>query len=172
MDERSLRLLSELEALLTQMIERQRLWLAVFEQKTEALRQGDQAMMAALSTQESDHLRAMSEYEKRRLHLLAALTQILEPGASEPMRLAAMAERLPAPIRDRLLILRSNLRHEIERFKTRLASVSQASNTLMRHVNGVVETVVAAASGHGTYAQPGRKGQPVAATLSTFSLTA
>jgi hypothetical protein len=172
MDDHTQRLVQELELLLTGMIERQRLWLAVFEQKTEALRKADHSLMAALSSQENDHLRAMSEMEKRRLLLLADLTRALDPGAREPLRLQPLAERLPDAIRDRLLRLRSELRAEIERFRSRLASVRSASESLLRHVNGVVTSVVAAATGNTVYSRAGTLPQPQKANLSTFSLSA
>ncbi|MEQ9455404.1 MAG: flagellar export chaperone FlgN [Phycisphaeraceae bacterium] len=172
MDDRTQRLVNELESLLIDMIERQRLWLAVFEQKTTALRSADHNLMAALSSQENDHLQAMTEMEKRRLHLLADITQALDPQASEPLRLTALAQLLPETISQRLLDLRAELRTEIERFRSRLASVRQASESLLRHVNGVVTSVVAAATGNNVYSRSGSLPQPAKANLSTFSLSA
>ncbi|QDU72363.1 flagellar export chaperone FlgN [Mucisphaera calidilacus] len=172
MDNHVTRCVTELEALLISMIERQRLWLAVFEQKTGAMRRGDRKLMAALTTQEKDHLAAMGEMEKRRLMLLGELTQVFRPDAREPMRLVELAQLLPEATRDRLLRLRQDLRAEMKRFREQLGSVRQASESILRHVNGVMETVVAAAAGVATYTSAGRPPQAARTTLSTFSMTA
>lgn len=163
---------SELETLLVSMIERQRLWLAVFEQKAQAMREGDRDQMAALTIQEKEHLQAMGEMEKRRLLLLGELTRNINPDAREPMRLKDLAPLLPEAIRERLLRLREDLRSEMLRFRSRLAGVRKASESLVQHLQGVMETVVSAAAGVTTYNQTGRTPTPESATVSTFSLTA
>lgn len=161
-----------IEAVMGQMVTLHEELLALLIRKHGAVRKADVEAMAQLCGLENEKLQAISELEKQRQELAAKLTLLLNPKASEPLRVAQLAEKLPEPSRGRLLVMRQQLRAKLESVKEQTAIARRAADTLVRHVQGLVQGVTAATT-QATYTRnPAQPQRHVAPRLSTFSLTA
>lgn len=160
-----------LEAVLNQMVALHHEMLTLLERKREAMRKGDDRAMTELCALENAKVQAIGELEKKRLTLVARLTLLVDPKAAEPMRMVDVAERLPEPARGRLLTLRQQLRSQLEAVKHQTAVARRAAESLVRHVQGLVQGMMAVANYGTTYRNPGAPGKPATA-VSTFSMTA
>ncbi|MEX1091393.1 MAG: flagellar export chaperone FlgN [Phycisphaeraceae bacterium] len=165
--------LTQLEEALGQQIGAHERLAGLVRQKLAALRQAQQAKVAALTQQENQVLQAIGELEKRRIMLVAGLTQRLQPAATRPWRLEELAQNLPEPSRGRLLVLRTQLRQQIELVRQESSIVRSVSEALLRHMNGLVQSLGSAMTGVGTYTRGGGGGPPPPPTaMSTFNATA
>ncbi|MEM1098020.1 MAG: flagellar protein FlgN [Planctomycetota bacterium] len=163
--------LERLESTLRQSIERQRQLTELLKRKRDAMRAGDADRMTDLTRAENAQVQAISEIEKTRLTLVAELTQSVDPSAPEPLRLAELAERLPEPTRGKLLVLRSQLLEAMHAVQAQTAVAKRASESLVKHVSGLVRTLANVSHGHAAYGPIGRTPQQPA-PMSTLSLTA
>lgn len=144
--------------------------LTVMKLKVEAFRRADHEAVATCTRQENTELQAIAELEKQRLTYVAELTQYLEPKATQPMLLGELANRLPEPARGRLLVLRAALKERMESVQREGSMLRRASETLLSHMHGIVQSISGAITGISTY---GKKGAPprMAMAVSTFSAT-
>jgi hypothetical protein len=163
--------LAALEAILREQLALHEQMLAVLLQKKSALARADHAGVTALLQQENRHVQTVSNLEKTRLALVGDLTLLLDPGAAAPLRLPELAERLPEPARGRLLVLRGQVRQRMERVRDEAGLARRATESLVRHMHGLVQSIGSVVTGVGTY---GRAGAPPRAALaiSTFNTTA
>ncbi|MBB6430358.1 flagellar protein FlgN [Algisphaera agarilytica] len=170
--DKTLRLnLDHLEAVLAQALERQRQMLSLLERKRVALRQGKDQDMVDLTRLEHATVQTISEVEKRRLQLVADLTLAIDPAAKEPLKMKELAERLPEPYRGRLLVMRAKLVEAITQVAEQTSVVRRASESLMKHVNGLIRTIGVVSNGGAAYGQTGRiNNEP--ARMSSINLTA
>jgi len=99
------------------------------------------------------------------------LTLALKPDATEPMRLMELAESLPEPMRGNLLVLRQQLRQVMTQVREQTSVVRQATESLLRHMQGLVKSITAISTGTPTYGSRGMMPQK-AGTIRTISLTA
>lgn len=171
MDKRHEVMVTALESVLRQMIAMHRDLLAILDRKREAMRSSNPRLMADLCGLENRKVQAISELEKKRLELAARLTLAVQPDAPEPMRLADLARRLPEPLRGRVLALREQLREQLTAVKEQTSVARRAADSLMRHVQGLVQAVSAASNAAGTYSRRGAIPQP-STSLATFSMQA
>jgi len=170
MDNKALQNLQQLEAVLTQAVDRQRQMLSLLERKRDAMRQGKAQEMTDLCRLEGALVQAVGDLEKRRLNLVADLTLALAPEAQEPLKMLDLAQRLAEPHRGRLLVLRTQLVTAMQAVQDQTRVVRRASETLVKHVNGLIRTIGTVSRG-GTYGQAGTANiQP--ARLSTINFTA
>lgn len=144
--------------------------LGLMQRKREALRRADRDAVMDLCTRENDLVRVVSELEKNRLSLVAELTLALNPAAREPLTLQALAQHLPEPVRGRLLVLRANLRKELEKAREEAGYARRATERLLGHMQGLIQSVGTMISGEGTY-NPGAARPERAMNVSTFSAT-
>ncbi len=144
--------------------------LTVMKLKVDAYRKADQNGAIALTRQENAELQAIGELEKQRLILVAELTRTLDPKAPRPLKMGELAEQLPEPARGRLLVLRAKLKDRLETVQRESSIARRAAETLLRHMQGIVQSISGAISGISTY---GKKGAPprMAMNVSTFSAT-
>ncbi len=127
--------------------------------------------MTELCRQENQRIQMVSGLEKQRLTLVAQMTLALDPQAPQPLRLKELADRLPEPVRGRLLVLRQQVRQRMEEIQAEVGVARRASELLVRHMQGIIQTIGAAVTGVGTYNRNG--GRPkVALAMSTFNTTA
>lgn len=164
-------LIDALQQILQQQIQVNRDLTSVLGQKVDALRQAQPKTVAGLSEQENRLVHVLTELEKERQKLVADLTLAIDPRSKKPLTLLDLAQKLPSPDRDRLLMLRLELRREMESGRRQAAVAGQVSQSLVRHMHGLVQTITAAVSGLTTYTRQGRPPAPVMA-VSTFSATA
>ena len=171
MDDRVTQQVESLERVLKQQVEAHEALLALLEKKRASLREADEDRMAQLCGLENEKLRVVADLEKQRAELAGALTLHVQPSAKEPMRLNELAEHLPEPARGRLLVLRQRLRERMQQVQESGQVTRRASETLMNHVQGLVQTIGMLATGVSTY--NGKGGRPEKATaMGTINVTA
>ena len=102
---------------------------------------------------------------------MGELTQLVKRDAAQPFDVQTLAEHLPEPARTRLLLLRAQLRDRAEATRKDLKSIHAATEVLLRHMQGLMQSIGGLVTGVNTY---GRNGQlPQAAmAVNTFSATA
>jgi len=135
------------------------------------MRSADESQMIDALQKENSQVQLISELEKKRLEKVAALTLEIDPEAQEPMRLEDLANQLEEPVRGRLLVLRQQLRQRIEQVQREAGTIRRASEALLRHMQGLVQSVAGGIKGLGTYGDRGSMPQN-AMSVSTFSTTA
>lgn len=171
MDKSPEQLVAALESTLQQMLALHQELLAIMQRKRDAMRRGNARLMADLCGLENQKVQAISELEKMRLERVAHLTLHIQPNAAEPMRMADLAERLPEPLRGRVLVLRQQLREQMLAVKEQTSIARRAADSLMRHVQGLVQTVTAASGSATTYSRRGTIRQRTTG-MATFSMKA
>lgn len=156
-----------LEAVLKQLADRHEHLLALMKRQREALRQADHHGVSEYSRLENTVVQAIGELEKRRQELVAELTRAVDPSAKAPMRMRDLAERLPEPSRGRLLVLREQLRERIAKVKEESSVTRRATESLLKHMQGLVQTLGKAgrAAGYAPISQPQPKTGPAIGTL-------
>ncbi len=145
--------------------------LEAIRRKVEACRRGRHDEIETLCREENSQLQSIGELEKQRLLLVADLTRAVDPGARAPWRMGELAERLPEPARGRLMVMRTQLRSRAEEVKRASSIARQAAETLLHHMQGIVQAIGGAISGIVTYNRRGSR-PPAATAVSTFCATA
>lgn len=161
----------QLETVLKHLAERHEQLLGLMQRQREALRQADHHGVSEYSRQENTIVQAIGDLEKNRLELVAQLTRVLDPSAIKPMRMRDLAERLPEPSRGRLLVLREQLRERISRVKEESSVTRRATESLLKHMQGLVQTLSHAGRAAG-YAPASQPTSAHALTLGTLKVTA
>lgn len=171
MDKQTEQALLKVETTLREQLDRHASLLTLLERKRRSLRTADYRDVTECCRLENSHVQALAELEKRRLVESAELTLALNPTAKEPMRLGEMAALLPEPARSRLLALRGQLRERIEGVRNEVSIARRATESLAKHMQGVLQVISGAATGIVTYTREGAMPQR-ATSISTFSTTA
>jgi len=171
MDNKSLALIASLEQVIGQLLRLHGELLELLKRKQDKLRANDANGTMDLCKLEHEKVTRIAELEKHRLTLAADLTLVVDPNAAEPMRLAELAERLDEPVRGRLLVLRQQLLEKMARVQNETSIVRRATETLAKHMQGIIQTIGAITTGVSTYGSGGAFPQRNAA-VSTFSATA
>ena len=157
---------------LKQLTERHEQLLSLMLRQREALRSADHRGVSELSRLENALVKAITELEKRRLELVADLTRVVDPAAPQPMRMRDLAERLPEPARGRLLVLREQLRQRIQQVKDESSVTRRATEALMKHMQGLVQTLSTAGRGSAYAPRATMNSRPITPALRTLNLTA
>ena len=164
------RLLLRLEELLHNQVRAHEHLASLLVQKRQSLGANQHRRLVQLLQKENQSVGLISELEKQRLELVAELTLKLVPGATEPMRLGQLAERVDEPVRGRLLVLRQQLGQLMERVTRETRIARRATEALLHHVQGLMQTIGIACTA-GVYGRSGATGGQ-AASLSTINTTA
>lgn len=165
------KLLLKLESALQRQIAAHERLLDVMKQKLEVFRRAKQQDLDNLIREENKQLQEIGEIEKERLTLVAHLTQAIDANATEPLRMGELAERLSEPARSRILLFRMKLRDRMQQVQREARVIRSASETLLRHMQGIVQTIGGAMTGISTYSQKGVRPQ-AAGAVSTFNAVA
>jgi len=176
----------QLESNLRAMLAEHDALLAMLKRKREAIRMAKPAVVEECVERENGHLQRIAELEKRRQQVVASLTERLEPEAAEPMTMSRIVEAMASPTGpgvaprgadddagrgERLLGLSALLRERMVEVQRESRVIKQASQGLLKHVQGVMQRVTGAVTGVGTYGRSGRlAAAPVAS--SSFAATA
>lgn len=171
MDNQLEKKLNQLQDLLRTQIKAHEDLLGILVCKRQALQQADMAMMNDCTLRESRLVAAIGETEKQRLAMLGDITLSIDAQASQPWTMLQLAEKLPEPMRGKLLVLRLELRQRIEHVQKETGVARRASETLLKHVHGIVQLIGTACSGVSTYSHKGGHHQKTTA-VSTFNMTA
>ena len=137
--------------------------------KRDAIRQADIDTIVALSADEQRQLRRLAEVDGRRRAAAMLLTTSLEADAREPLGLRLLARRIGGTRGTALEKIGDTLRQSSRELRRESAIVARASDRLMQHVNGLLQTVQAAVSSSGTY---GRAGRPAAGSSTALGIDA
>jgi len=164
-------LLAPLEQTLRQQLTLHGELLELLKRKRDVLRSSDTKAAIGLCTLEHEKIQKIADLEKQRLSQVANLTLSVDPQAREPMRMAELAQRLDEPARGRLLVLRQQLLERMKAVHTETGVVRRATETLAKHMHGIVQTIGALSAGVSTYGSRGAFPQSNTA-VSTFSATA
>ena len=167
MDKRIEQFVATLEGVLQRQIAVHTELLALMGSKREALASGQARRLTETLQLENQKVQAIAELEKSRLEAVATLTLLVEPNATEPMRMSDLAARLPGPAGQRIAAMRTQLRERMEEVRRQTTIARRATESLMRHVQGLIQTI----GGAQTYAHRGRLLQR-ATGVSTFNLVA
>ena len=163
--------LASLETVVRRQLQVHEELLNLMGRQREALRNAQTERLTELCQLENEKVQAVSELEKQRLALVARLTLMVKQDAAEPMSMVQLAEHLPVQAGDKLRLLRHQLRNGMLQVRQQTGIALRATETLMRHMQGLVQTVGAMSSGVCTYASSGaRPGN--AGAISTFNMTA
>ncbi len=127
--------------------------------------------MVDLTRLENAAVQTISELEKRRLQLVADLTLALDPAAEQPLKMKELADRVPEPFRGRLLVTRTKLVAAITDVAEQTSVVRRASESLLKHVNGLIRTIGVVSHGGAAYGQTGQVNTKPA-RMSTVNFTA
>ena len=162
--------LSQLEALLKDELLAHEQLRGLMHRKRGALAAADREQLTDCCREENAKVQTISELAKRRLQIVADVTLLVDAAAAGPMRLGELAEQLPEPQRGRILVLRQQLREQMRQVQHESSVARRTTEALMRHMQGLVQTIGGMVAGGGTY---GREGAPPRAALamSTFSTT-
>ena len=163
--------INQLHDILKQQVSAHEQLLMLIKRKRRMLQTADHRHLADLSGQENRVVQAVGELEKERLALVGRLTLAIDPAAKEPMRLADLAQRLEEPGRGHLLVLRQQLKERMEQAKRETTIAKRATESLVRHMQGLIQTVGSVVTGVSVY---GRQGAPPRDTVAvrTFNVTA
>ena len=164
-------LLEQLDSNLASQIEAHESLLGLMKQKRAALANAKYQLVSDCCTQENEFVQRISEYEKRRLNLVAEITQVINPSSTQPLTMLELAQRVAEPTRGKLLVRRKTLRERIEQVQAESRVAKQATEALFGHMQGLVQSIGSLMTGVATYGRGGKR--PAAATaVSTFSMTA
>ncbi len=163
--------LTQLETHLRQLLEEHTALLSLIRSKAEALRKADAARVGECCELENHRVQKIGEIEKNRQAVVVALTQQLDPAATEPMSLKRIAEHTDEPQRGHILVLQAQLTQMMNDVRRESAVLRHAMQRLMNHVNGMIQSIVQNVSGSGTYNQRGVVASSPAVAAS-FSATA
>ena len=162
---------AQLEAILSRQLAEHQQLLSLIGRKRQAVRRADHRLVVDCCRQENRRVQKIGELEKARLSLTGELTLMLAPGVAEPMRLRPLAELVSEPARGRLLVLRQQLCSLMAQVRRDAGVAQRATETLARHMQGIVQTISGAIGGGAAYGRAGAPPRP-AMSFSTLNMTA
>lgn len=163
--------ITQLEQNLHQLLNLHGELLELLKKKRDTLRDSDTQAAIGLCTLEHEKIQKIADLEKQRLQLVADLTLAINPQAKEPLRMGDLAEQLSEPSRGNLLVLRQKLLEQMKAVHHETGIVRRATESLAKHMHGIVQTIGALSAGVSTYGNRGALPQANTA-VSTFSATA
>jgi len=163
--------LAKLESILNQQLSVHDQLLALLKQKRDALRGADPQRITLCCAQENELVQAISELEKKRLAVMGELTALIVPAREEPLRLLDLAQHIEEPARGRLLVLRQHLKERMTQSSKETAMARRATELLVRHMQGLIQTLGNVMTGIGVYSHKGAPPQGAMA-INTFNAMA
>ena len=163
--------LDQLEQHLRSLLAEHEQLLSLIRSKADALRAADASRVGHCCELENHRVQKIGEIEKQRQAVVIAITQQLDPTATQQMSLTAIAEHTEEPRRGRLLVLQAQLTQHMNDVRRESAVLRTAMQRLMNHVNGMIQSVVQNVTGSGTYDRRGVVASAPAVARS-FSATA
>lgn len=164
-------MLEKLESLLLELLQEHEMLLALIKRKRHATKHADQQQVAECCQLENMQIQTLGELEKARLKLIAKLTLAVDPTATQPLQMADLANALEEPWRTRLSNLRQQIRKRMTQTRQEVAVTQKATESLVKHMQGLMQTVTSAYNGVATYSSRGQLPRQVM-NISTFNATA
>ena len=161
--------LDELEGCLRELDQLHDQLLGLVRRKHQAMRLAQHALIADCVERENAMVQGIAAVEKRRQAAVGQVTFALAPQARQPLRVTEIAGRIDEPRRGRVLVLQQRLQRTIGLIQQENEVARRATDSLLRHVQGVIQQVAAAVGG-ATYGRRGVVTSPAVA-VSSFSIT-
>lgn len=130
--------------------------LVLIQQIREAVRKADLQEIVSLCKQENTLADRLAELEKERLVMVGTLTELLAPTAQVPLTLGRIAEAVGQPASHALSELGEKLRSIVAEARQASSVLRAASESLGRHMGGLMQTVQGAISRASVYSRRGR----------------
>lgn len=163
--------LNQLETLVRKQIASHEEMLGLLVRKRQALQTANMMVMNECTLRESQMVKVIGDCEKQRLELLADITLKLDVTAGQPLTMLQLAEHLSEPARGKVLVLRMELRERIAAVQKETGIARRASESLLKHVHGMIQMIGTTCTGVSTYSQLGAPTK-AATAVSTFNMTA
>jgi len=163
--------LTQLETVLRDELAAHEQLLVTMDRKLEAMRRADNDVLTRCCREENGLIQRIGDLEKQRLQQVAAWTQQIDPQAPAPLRMGELAQRLDEPARGRVLVLRAQLLERMQQVRQRGGALRRAADTLVAHMQGLMQSIGGALAGAQTYGRRGAMPQQPPA-VSTFNTTA
>ena len=145
--------------------------LDLLKQKREAISKSDPDQMNNICELEKEKMHLIKQLENKRQQIVINVTRYLNPNATAPLSMQEIAEYVGGPEGDRLMIRRNQLRQKMQDVHSQASVAKRATESLMRHMQSIVQTIAAASSGTASYGESGvmnNRGM----SLSSLNLTA
>ncbi len=130
--------------------------LVLIQRIREAVRKADLQEIVSLCEQENTLAQRLAELEKERLVLVGTVTELLSPAAEVPLSLGRIAEAVGQPAGHALSELAGKLRSIVAEARQASSVLRAASESLGRHMGGLMQTVQGAISRANVYSHRGR----------------
>ena len=145
-----------LERLLGAQIEEHQRLRTCIDRKREAIRAADIDAITSVCGDENAIIQRIGELEKRRLELVARMTQAVAPKAAAPMTMSQLGASLGEAPGARLTAYADQLKALINDVKRQSSIVRAAAETLSNDMNGIVQTVHSALTRARVYSRRGQ----------------
>lgn len=154
---------AQIEALLSALIDAHRQMLALTVEHRAAIARADGQGVERCTQQQAALASKIASLDEQRARLVAALAG---PSPATPT-ITAVAQKLPEPVRGRIVALAAALRELLVKLQREVAVVRAATQSLVAHMDGLTQQVARVLSHARLYGPRGRidTGGPVACGL-------
>lgn len=149
-------LIDELEQLLRQLVVHYEQLHSLAKLHLEAIRKADVDRLAACIGQENTIIQAVAEVEKRRLHVVGDIADVLGSPEDSRTTMSWIAERVRGDRGGRLSAMARHLRGVIGEMTAVNDAARSAAETLSRHMDGLMRSVARELNHAKTYSNRGR----------------
>ncbi|WP_432799092.1 flagellar protein FlgN [Poriferisphaera sp. WC338] len=163
--------MASLEKLLVEQLGLHEELLTLMQDKRRAIKSGNPTQLTMICQLEHEKVQLISEMEKQRLELIGRMTQMIEPNATKPKRLVELAAIMPQEQRDRVVLLREQLRGKMKAVQQEASVARRATESLVKHMQSLIQTVTAVSTGISVYGSKGSINTE-RARISTLNMTA
>ncbi len=165
------RLIPQVEQCLNELIAEHEQLLMLVRRKRLALANAQPELVQDCCERENALIQRIGEIEKRRQTVVAQWTQQTHSAATQPLTLREIAERQDEPVRGRLLMNQQRLQELMRNVQDENRVARDATEGLLRHVQGMIRVISQAVSSAGVYGRKGVAAGPPA-MASSFAVTA
>jgi hypothetical protein len=140
--------------LLTVQLDVQKKLCGALDEKREAIRTADVQALEASTLLEGALLRRLKDLEGKRRTLVGGMSQSIAPGG-EALSLHDLVAHAESTTRERLTEVADDMRTTAAAVRHQSAVLRQASESLSRHLSGILQTMRSALSRAGVYGNRG-----------------
>ncbi len=149
-------LIDELEQILRQLVVHYEQLHSLANLHLEAIRKADVDQLSVCIAQENRIIQAVAESEKRRLHVVGDIADILGSPEESQTTMSWIAERIRGDRGSRLAAMARHLRSVIAAMSEVNTAARQAAETLAKHMDGLMRSVARELNHAKTYSNRGR----------------
>lgn len=149
-------LIEELEGMLRQLIVHYEQLHSLAKLHLEAIRRADVDQLSTCVAQENSIIQKVAEVEKRRLHVVGDIADVLGSPAETQTTMSWIAERVRGDKGGRLAAMARHLREVIGEMTEVNNAARSAADTLAKHMDGLMRSVARELNHAKTYSNRGR----------------